>query len=222
MVKPRGPRRSAASPGLSLILGLAGLGVAAYLAVQIGRVVLPSVPLVVGLVLSADVAAYVLTRLGGRPAAGLPFTGRLARLLLGAGRLVFTSAAALSGWRPVHAQSVDQLLAYTPSDFEAWTGQLLRRQGYRDVRVTGRRGDLGIDLLAVDPRGRTVGIQCKRYAAKSRVSSRDMQLFYGMLVHHRLEHGVYVTTSTFTHAARALASEHDIDLYDRERLARIL
>jgi restriction system protein len=86
--------------------------------------------------------------------------------------------------------------------------------------VIGGRGDLGVDVQAMDPQGRTVGIQCKRYSASTRVSSREMQLFFGMLVHHQLERGIYVTTSTFTDAARALARGHEIELFDREWLSR--
>ncbi|HVA75119.1 MAG TPA: restriction endonuclease [Acidimicrobiales bacterium] len=199
-------------------MGLAALAVTAVLVVQIVQVLVPPLALVVGLALLVDGAAYIFARLAGRPTAGLRFSGWLVRPFLWTGRLV---AMAGSGWRPVRAQSVDQLLALSPPDFEKWTGQLLRHLGYRDVRVVGGRGDLGVDIRAVDPQGRTVGVQCKRYS-DSRVSSRDMQHFYAMLFHHRLEHGIFVTTSTFTDAARGLARDHDIELFDREILARLL
>ncbi|MHB8398034.1 MAG: restriction endonuclease [Candidatus Limnocylindrales bacterium] len=194
------------------------MAVTAVLVVQIVQVLVLPLALVVGVALLVDGGAYMFARLDGRPAAGLRVSGWLARPFLWAGRLV---AMAGSGWRPVRAQSVDQLLALSPSDFEKWTGQLLPHLGYRDVRVVGGRGDLGVDIRAVDPQGRTVGIQCKRYS-DSRINSRDMQLFFGMLVHHRLEHGIFVTTSAFTDAARALARDHDIELFDREILARLL
>jgi hypothetical protein len=197
------------------------LAVAAVLVVQILQVLVPALVLVVGLALLVDGGAYMFARLDGRPTAGFRVTGWLVRPFLWAGHLVAAPMSG-SGWRHPRPQSVDQLLALSPHDFEEWTADRLRDLGYRDVRVVGGPGDLGIDIRAVGPGGRMVGIQCKRYATASRVGSRDMQQFYGMLVHHRLEHGIFVTTSTFTDAARRLAREHDIELFDREQLARLV
>ena len=126
------------------------------------------------------------------------------------------------GWLSVRARSVDQLLALSRREFEVEVGRLLGGLGYRQVKHVGGPGDLGMDLRAIDPQGRTVGIQCKRYASTSRVASRDMQGFVGMLVHHRLDRGLFVTTSTFTAAARSLANDHGIELVDRDALARMV
>jgi restriction endonuclease Mrr len=50
-----------------------------------------------------------------------------------------------------------------------------------------------------------------------------MQLFIGMVyVHHKAEHGIYVTTSRFTDPAAALAREHDIMLIDGTELTRLM
>ncbi|MFC7655451.1 restriction endonuclease [Pseudonocardia benzenivorans] len=116
------------------------------------------------------------------------------------------------------AQSLGELLALTPTEFEHATGAILSRSGFRLTRVGGP-GDLGADLRGYDPHGRTVIVQCKRYAPGRKVSSRDLQSFLGVLVrHHQAQCGVYVTTADYTKNARDLARQHGIWLLDGNAL----
>ena len=58
---------------------------------------------------------------------------------------------------------------------------------------------------------------------RSKVGCRDIQQFIGMCtVHHQAERGIFVTTSAFSEPARALADQHDIELFDGGRLAASL
>jgi len=116
------------------------------------------------------------------------------------------------------AHSLGELLALTPTEFEHATGAILSRSGFRLTRVGGP-GDLGADLRGYDPHGRTVIVQCKRYAPGRKVSSRDLQSFLGVLVrHHQAQCGVYVTTADYTKNARDLARQHGIWLLDGNAL----
>jgi restriction system protein len=111
--------------------------------------------------------------------------------------------------RLARAQTLEGLLALSPTEFEKMVGECLRAQGYRDVRHTGGAGDLAADLTGIAPDGRAVVVQCKRYAPGKLVGSPEIQRFLGMLVvHHRAQLGLFVTTSSFTQPARALAAQH--------------
>lgn len=119
--------------------------------------------------------------------------------------------------------SLDQLLHLTPTQFEGAVGDLLHDLGYRDVRRVGGAGDLAADLFCRDAQGRSVVVQCKRYAPGKRIGSPTMQSFIGMVVvHHRAERGIFVTTSDFTQPAANLARDHNIALIDGEELGRLI
>jgi HJR/Mrr/RecB family endonuclease len=116
---------------------------------------------------------------------------------------------------------LEEFLAMTPTDFELAVGELLGRHGYR-LGHTGRPGDLAADLSGTDSEGRSVVVQCKRYWPGNNVGSRDIQQFLGMAtVHHGASIGIYVTTSDYTRAARALAAEHGIRLVGARELVEL-
>lgn len=116
--------------------------------------------------------------------------------------------------------SLRDLLALSPPAFERAVATLLQRRGYRRVERIGGAGDLMADIRAVDPSGRSAVVQCKRYAPQKKVSSPEVQAFIGMVrVHHHAQVGLYVTTSSFTDPARALAREHGIMLVDGATLS---
>ncbi len=124
-----------------------------------------------------------------------------------------------SAWL-TQADTLAALRALTPTQFELAIGGLMRRSGYSDVRHTGGGGDLAADLICRDGRGARVVVQCKRYGAGCAVTSPEMQQFIGMIyAHHHADYGVYVTTSTFTQPASALAAQHRIRLLDGAHLA---
>ncbi len=116
--------------------------------------------------------------------------------------------------------TLDALRALTPTQFELAIGDLLRRSGFRSVQHTGGSGDLAADLICRDGQGARAIVQCKRYAASCAVTSPEMQQFIGMIyAHHHADYGIFVTTSTFTRPASALALQHNIRLLDGAALA---
>lgn len=120
-----------------------------------------------------------------------------------------------------HARTLGELLAMTPTDFELAVAGVLTDLGYREMRRAGGAGDLGADLIGRDPRGNTVVVQCKRFAPGKKVGSPALQSFIGMqTTHHQADRGLFVTTSTFTAPAIALADRHGIELIDGAALTR--
>ena len=102
---------------------------------------------------------------------------------------------------------------------------MLLSQGYQRVIHTGGSGDLCADLNCATPRGELVVVQCKRYGEKKLVGSPEIQQFLGMMtIHHRAQHGIYLTTSGYTRHALALAHHHApaLELIDGYQLTHLM
>jgi restriction system protein len=111
--------------------------------------------------------AWFVTRSPRPPLPGLSFasfTPGALPYLVGATLLLvglWVLAIRVALLRQAAGKRLDELLALTPAEFEAWVGARFRDQGYM-VRRTGATGDHGMDLLATRGTERVV-IQCKRY-----------------------------------------------------------
>jgi restriction system protein len=119
--------------------------------------------------------------------------------------------------------TLENLKAMSPKEFEYTTAEILRRLGYNDVKVIGRSGDLGVDILAYKD-GKKVAVQCKKYI-KKKVSSPEIQLFIGMMItEYKADKGLYVTTSYYTKDAYHLAMKHKdkLEIWTGRTLAEIL
>ncbi|CAM5402231.1 restriction endonuclease [Streptomyces diastaticus] len=115
--------------------------------------------------------------------------------------------------------SLAEVDALSWQEFERYVAGLCRRDGCRDVVVTGGSGDLGADVTATLPDGRRLVIQCKHYAPHRYVPSGDMQKFLGTAwLHHRADVAVFAATCPFGKAALALAAEHRIVAVHRDLL----
>ncbi|WP_308377955.1 restriction endonuclease [Streptomyces sp. ISL-98] len=110
--------------------------------------------------------------------------------------------------------------ALTWQEFEQYVAELCRRDGCTKVFVSGKKGDLGADVVGYLADGRKLVVQCKKYAVDRSVSSHDMQKFVGTA---RPEHGgdvaLFVTTCrAFTKDALGLAVRQDIIALHRDLL----
>ncbi len=111
----------------------------------------------------------------------------------------------------------------TPAAFERLVQRLLRESGFKNVEVTGRSGDGGIDGRGI---ARVHGLmsfhvlfQCKRY--KGSVGPGEIRDFRGAMV-GRADKGLFITTGTFTPAAVKEATRDGappIDLLDGNEFA---
>jgi len=92
------------------------------------------------------------------------------------------------------------LLAIDPGQFEVLVAELLENLGYEDVKVTGRSGDKGIDVVALLTMGgitsvKTV-VQVKRYKTGNNINGSIIAQLRGSAeVDQR---GLVITTSDFT------------------------
>jgi restriction system protein len=123
-------------------------------------------------------------------------------------------------WQEVLLERLSKISA---SGFEKLCQRILRESGFIQVEVTGRSGDGGIDGKGIVRLGGFLGFrinfQCKKYAGS--VSPKEIRDFRGAMV-GRADKGLFLTTGTFTKAAKIEASRDgapQIDLVDGEQLA---
>ncbi len=123
----------------------------------------------------------------------------------------------LEPWRTELAETLHTMNPYA---FERLAQLLLRECGFSQVTVTKKSGDGGIDgtgkLRINGIFSFNVAFQCKRYSGS--VSAGDIRDFRGSLTTD-IEKGVFITTGTFTRAAKEEASnagKQQIDLMDGE------
>ncbi|MFE7776322.1 restriction endonuclease [Streptomyces sp. NPDC057445] len=120
-----------------------------------------------------------------------------------------------------HEESIDatDYAAMDPSVFEQSVAALCERDGCRGVQVVGGAGDLGADIMATTPDGRSIVIQCKRYGPVNKVGSQDVQRFGGTcFAVHEADVAVVVTTGEFTQPALEYAEHCGIRCWDLRRL----
>jgi len=122
-------------------------------------------------------------------------------------------------------QLLEGLLDLEPDRFERLSRRLLLEAGFASVTVTGRSGDGGIDGTGIFRQSLVsfpVFFQCKKY--RGSVGPGAVRDFRGAMV-GRGNHGLLITTGTFTNEARREATRDGappIDLIDGEYLCELL
>lgn len=138
--------------------------------------------------------------------------GRLAR---GRDRVWRQEEAVRAGRR-----TLTEVDAMTGTEFEELVADLCRRDGCTEVRRVGGAGDNGADVLGRLPDGRTMVVQCKRYAPNRAIPNRELRELLGARLHFGADVAVFVTTSRFTGPSERFALEHDILVVHRDHLGQ--
>ena len=122
--------------------------------------------------------------------------------------------------KPWKERLAEILQTMDPYGFERLTQRVLRECGFSQVEVTKKSGDGGIDgtgkLKINGIFSFNVAFQCKRYSGV--VGAPDIRNFRGSLTTN-IEKGLFITTGTFSKAAREEAcspGKQQIDLLDGE------
>lgn len=122
--------------------------------------------------------------------------------------------------KPWKEKLAEILQTMDPYGFERLTQRVLRECGFSQVEVTKKSGDGGIDgtgkLKINGIFSFNVAFQCKRYSGV--VGAPDIRDFRGSLTTN-IEKGLFITTGTFSKAAREEAcspGKQQIDLLDGE------
>lgn len=130
---------------------------------------------------------------------------RADRLVRGRDRLWRQEEAVKAGHR-----TLAEVDAMTGTEFEDLVAGLCRRDGCTEVRRVGGANDNGADVVGRLPDGRSVVIQCKRYAPSSTIASRELRDLLGAKVHFEADVAVFVTTTRFSRPSEKFALRHEI------------
>ncbi|MGW1195448.1 restriction endonuclease [Streptomyces sp. NPDC002536] len=104
------------------------------------------------------------------------------------------------------------------TEFEELVAELCRRDGCSEVRRVGGTGDQGVDVVGRLPDGRAMVVQCKRYAPKSSIASREMRDLLGSKVHFGADVAVFVTTTRLSGPSAGFARTNGIIAIHRDLL----
>ncbi len=149
---------------------------------------------------------------GGAGAAGW-WLWRTDRLLRGRDRLWRQEEEVRAGRR-----TLAEVDAMTGTEFEDLVALLCRRDGCMEVRRVGGANDNGADVVGRLPDGRTLVIQCKRYAPNRTIPSRELRDLLGARVHFGADLAVFVTTTRFSRPSEDFALRNGILAVHRDLL----
>ena len=119
----------------------------------------------------------------------------------------------------INAETLEELKALSPSDFEKLVAETYRAQGHK-VEIVGSTGDHGIDLVVKTRKGETWIVQCKKYRGK--VGEPVIRDFYGALRASDADAGAVITTGLITSQARLWADGKPIFLYDGDEFLDVM
>lgn len=144
--------------------------------------------------------------------------------------LWLVSSAVLSLNNDVETELRQSLQQSSPEFFERAVLEVLWAMGYGggqgEKEHLGKSNDGGIDgVIRQDPLGlQNVYVQAKRYGDGNNVGSPDINGFYGALARVGADRGVFITTSSFSSAAREAAKQFGgkVILIDGIRLTALM
>ena len=107
------------------------------------------------------------------------------------------------------------------TDFEHFCADLLRTNGYTNVRVTSGSGDHGIDIIA-EKDDMKWAFQCKRWGWETRVGNDVIQKTFAGKAFYHCDIAVVITTSSFTRKAEEYARETGVLLWGQDKLYKLM
>lgn len=124
----------------------------------------------------------------------------------------------------------ERLFDITPAKFELLVLDLIRALGYGGVNEklehTGQSGDFGIDgIVHLDRLGLDkIYLQAKRYKQDNKISSRQIQEFFGALKGRNATKGIFLTTSSYQDSAIEYAKKvsDTLVLIDGNKIAELM
>lgn len=119
----------------------------------------------------------------------------------------------------VRASGIEGIDMLDGIGFENFVADLLRWQGYRNVRTTKGSGDYGVDIVA-DKDGYRYAFQCKHYSSK--VGVKAIQEVYSGAKMYNANICMVVTNAYYTPNALELARKLGVGLWDRKTLIQML
>lgn len=104
-------------------------------------------------------------------------------------------------------------------DFEYYTAEMLRYDGFKSVEVTKGSGDFGVDVTAYKD-GHKWAFQCKRYSKN--LGLKPIQEVYAGAKRYGADKAVVFTNVYFTPNAQSLANTLHVELWERDKLSDMI
>ena len=147
----------------------------------------------------------------------------LARGVWALARLLARAIAAPFAWLfrrlARRRRRAEQCLRLSGPEFEAYFALVLADNCFKNVEITKGSGDQGVDILA-ERNGRSYAIQCKNYDGA--VGNFAVQEAFAGAEYYGCELAAVVCPGTFTRAAKELAAQTGVILWDGERLSHMM
>ena len=115
--------------------------------------------------------------------------------------------------------TIEQLSVMDGHKFEYACADILKSNGFKNVKVTPGSGDYGVDILA-EKHGTRYAVQCKRYSQK--LDNTAIQEVVGGLAYYHCQKGIVMTTNYFTKPAIKLAIANNVELWDKDKINHLL
>lgn len=112
---------------------------------------------------------------------------------------------------------IDNMNGYEFEDY--LVNKLLPKLGYEKIEGTQYSGDYGVDIVAYKDNIKCA-IQCKRF--RDKVSNSAIQEVVAGRKHYKCNKAMVITNNYFTENAKELAFDNQVELWDRDRLIKIL
>ena len=132
------------------------------------------------------------------------------------GGLYFTKRPA-----PTIPDNILEILDLDPYEFEKFAFKLLELEGYKNLALTGRSGDRGVDIRCIDDKGQLVVVQCKRYT-RSKVGSEPIQRLHSYAMTRGASRKICITTTDFTRDGMDEAKKASVELINRDMLNELV
>ena len=103
-------------------------------------------------------------------------------------------------------------------EFEQFCSELLKKNGFINVKTTSGSGDNGVDILA-EKDSVTYAIQCKCYSQN--IGNKAVQEIYSRKDFYKRHVGIVMTNQYFTPSAKEAAERTGIILWDRDYVEKL-
>ena len=112
---------------------------------------------------------------------------------------------------PAIPRTLNEVFGLGDELFEVFSAAVIigMGEGHRFLKHCGQSGDEGIDAKLLNQYHLTVVVQSKLYGLDNHVGQPKLRDFLGAIIHEKAVYGFFVTTSTFTLAARRWIAEMD-------------
>ena len=100
-------------------------------------------------------------------------------------------------------------------DFELFIVNLLKNNGFKNIKTTPKTGDYGADIIAVAD-GEKYAIQCKLYSKS--VGIKAVQEVFAAMQYYECQAAAVATNNRFSKNAVNLANSTGVQLWDRDAL----